>query len=98
MDFKRNALLKLGDKLLKAFEKAEQFDKQKTVNEHKQKLELLKNLLLELYKKFSNDNCSKLKLELLKRDIDTVRQINLKKFINESDQKRIDFLLKKYKN
>lgn len=97
MDFKRNALLKLGDRILKAFEKAEEFNKAKTGNEYKQKVEGLKSTLLELYKEYSKSTISKLKLQLLNKDIETVRTIHNKKTLTEQEKRNIDFLIKKYK-
>ena len=97
MDFKRNALLRMGDKILKAFEKAEQFDKARAGNEYKDKVETLKATLLELYKSYTSSPISQLKLQLLNRDIDAVRNIHHKKMLTEQDKRHIDFLIKKYK-
>lgn len=96
MDFKKNALLRMGDKILKAFEKAEQFDKARVGNEYKDKVELLKLHLLDRYKEYSHSSVSKLKLQLLNTDIDSVRTIHHKKALTEQDKRLINFLMKKY--
>jgi hypothetical protein len=96
MDFRKNALLRMGDKILKAFEKAEQFDKARVGNEYKDKIELLKSHLLERYKEYTNSSVSKLKLQLLNTDIDSVRSIHHKKALTEQDKRLVNFLMKKY--
>lgn len=97
MDFKKNALLRMGDKILKAFEKAEQFNKARAGNEYKDKVETLKLALLELYKSYTASPISQLKLQLLNKDIEAVRNINHKKSLTEQDKRHVDFLLKKYR-
>jgi ribosomal protein S18 len=102
MDFKRSALSKAGDKLLKAFELAESFKKRKEALEqdYGTKIYLLKEALSEEYKRcIENSKATGLfamKREVVEKHIQFVRSVQNKKNLNENEKQIIDTLISKY--
>jgi tryptophanyl-tRNA synthetase len=108
MDFKRSALAKAGDKLIKALELADSFKKRKEnlsqdyncCNDYNTKVYLLKQALSEEYKRcIENSRASGLfamKRDVVEKHIQFVRSIQNKKTLNENEKKIIDTLISKY--
>lgn len=102
MDFKRSALAKAGDKLLKAFEVADSFKKRKeTLSlDYNQKIGILKECLSVEYKRcIENSKATGLfamKREVVEKHIIFVKSIQNKKNLNENEKQIIDTLISKY--
>jgi len=102
MDFKRSALTKAGDKLLKAFELADSFNKRKeTLQQHYgTKIYLLKEALSEEYKRCIENSKSTglfaMKREVVEKHIQFVKTVQNKKNLNENEKQIIDTLISKY--
>jgi len=102
MDFKRSALAKAGDKLIKALELADSFKKRKeNLNQdYNTKVYLLKEALSEEYKRcIENSKASGLfamKRDVVEKHIQFVRSIQNKKILNENEKQIIDTLISKY--
>lgn len=102
MDLKRSALVKAGDKLLKALELADSFKKRKEnlQQDYDTKIYLLKEALSEEYKRcIENSKTTGLfamKREVVEKHISFVRSIQNKKHLNENEKQIIDTLISKY--
>lgn len=102
MDFKRSALTKAGDKLLKAFELADSFNKRKETlqQEYGTKIYLLKEALSEEYKRCIENSKSTglfaMKREVVEKHIQFVKTVQNKKNLNENEKQIIDTLISKY--
>lgn len=102
MDFKRSALAKAGDKLLKALELAESFKKRKETlqQDYGTKIYLLKEALSEEYKRcIQNSRTTGLfamKREVVEKHIQFVKTVQNKKNLNENEKQIIDTLISKY--
>ena len=102
MDFKRSALVKAGDKLIKALELADSFKKRKEnlSQDYNTKVYLLKEALSEEYKRcIENSKASGLfamKRDVVEKHIQFVRSIQNKKILNENEKQIIDTLISKY--
>jgi hypothetical protein len=100
MDYKKYSLGKLGDKLVKAMEAKEHFDKKEVENNYIRKIQTLKEILTHEYK-FANENKGKhlnyaIKLEVVEKHIDYVKKVQNKKSFDQSDKQIIDQLILKY--
>lgn len=102
MDFKRSALSKAGDKLLKAFELAESFKKRKESlqQDYDTKIYLLKEALSEEYKRCIENSKSTglfaMKREVVEKHVQFVKSVQNKKYLNENEKQIIDTLISKY--
>ena len=101
MDFKRSALTKAGDKILKALELAESFKKRKESlhQDYNTKIYLLKKALSEEYKRCvenSTNGLFAIKRDVVEKHIHFVRSVQNKKNLNESEKQIIDTLISKY--
>ena len=102
MDFKRSALTKAGDKLLKAFELADSFNKRKeTLSlDYNQKIGILKESLSVEYKRCIENSKSTglfaMKRETVEKHIQFVRTIQNKRNLNQNEKEIIDTLFSKY--
>jgi len=102
MDFKRSALAKAGDKLIKALELAESFKKRKETLEqdYGTKIYLLKEALSEEYKRCLENSKSTglfaMKREVVEKHIQFVKSVQNKKVFNENEKQIIGSLISKY--
>lgn len=102
MDFKRSALTKAGDKLIKALELAESFKKRKESLQHdyNTKIYLLKEALSEEYKRCIENSRSNglfaMKRDVVEKHINFIRTVQHKKNLNENEKQIIDALISKY--
>ena len=100
MDYKKYSLEKIGDKLVKATEAKEHFDKKEIESNYIRKVQTLKNILTQEYK-FANENKVKhlnygIKLEVVEKHIDYIKKVQNKKSFDQSDKQIIDQLILKY--
>jgi hypothetical protein len=102
MDFKRSALTKAGDKLLKAFELADSFNNRQKNKElpYDQKVLLLKEALSTEYKQcIEGSRISGLfaaKRQVVEKHIQFIKTVQNKKTLNEDEKQIIDTLISKY--
>jgi len=100
MDYKKYSLGKMGDKLVKAMETKEHFDKKEIENNYIRKVQTLKEILTQEYK-FATENKGKhsnyaIKLEVVEKHIDYIKKVQNKKSFDQSDKQIIDQLILKY--
>lgn len=100
MDYKKYSLGKMGDKLVKAMEAKERFDKKEIENNYIRKVQTLKEILTQEYK-FATENKGRhstyaIKLEVIEKHIDYIKKIQNKKIFEQSDRQIIDQLILKY--
>jgi len=102
MDFKRNALTKMGDKLIKTFELADSFKNRQKNKElsYDQKLLTLKDALSKEYKQcIEGSKISGLfaaKRQVVEKHIHFVKTVQNKKNLSEDEKQIIDTLISKY--
>ena len=95
-----NSLSKMGDKLVKAMEAKEHFDKREQEKTYIRKIQALKEILTQEYK-FATQNKSKhtsysTRIEVIEKHIDYVKKLQNKQSFETSDKQIIDQLLLKY--
>jgi len=100
MDYKKYSLGKMGDKLVKAMEHKEYFDKKEQEKSYIGKVQALKEILTQEYK-FATQNKGKhnhyaIKLEVIEKHIDYVKKLQNRQSFETSDKQIIDQLLSKY--
>jgi hypothetical protein len=100
MDYKKYSLGKMGDKLVKAMEAKEHFDKKEIEKEYIRKVQTLKEILTQEYK-FATQNKSKhsqyaIKVEVIEKHIDYIKKVQNTKSFDQSDKQIIDQLILKY--
>lgn len=100
MNYKSYSLSKMGDKLVKAMENKEYFDKKGEEKVYIGKVQTLKEILTQEYK-FATQNKGKhnhyaIKLEVIEKHIDYVKKLQNKQSFERSDKEIIDQLLSKY--
>lgn len=100
MDYKKYSLGKMGDKLVKAMEAKEHFDKKEIESGYIRKVQTLKEILTQEYK-FATENKSKhsqyvMKTEVIEKHIDYIKKVQNKKSFDQSDKQIIDQLILKY--
>jgi tryptophanyl-tRNA synthetase len=102
MNFKRNALTKMGDKLIKAFELADSFKNRQKNKElsYDQKILIVKDALSSEYKQcIEGGRISGLfaaKRQVVEKHIHFVKTIQNKKNLSEDEKQIIDTLISKY--
>ena len=102
MDFKRNALTKMGDKLIKTFELADSFKNRQKNKElsYDQKLLILKDALSKEYKQcIEGSRISGLfaaKRQVVEKHIHFVKTVQNKKNLSQDEKQIIDTLISKY--
>ena len=102
METKRSTLTKMGDKLIKAFELADSFNKRKETlqQDYGTKIYLLKEALSEEYKRCIENSKSTglfaMKREVVEKHIQFVKSVQNKKNLNENEKQIIDTLISKY--
>ena len=95
-----NSLSKMGDKLVKAMEAKEHFDKREQEKTYIRKVQTLKEILTQEYK-FASQNKGKhtsysTRLEVIEKHIDYVKKLQNRQSFETSDKQIIDQLLLKY--
>ena len=100
MDYRRFSLSKMGDKLVKAMEAKEHFDKKEIESNYIRKVQTLKEILTQEYK-FATQNKSKhsqyaIKVEVIEKHIDYIKKVQNTKSFDQSDKQIIDQLILKY--
>lgn len=95
-----NSLSKMGDKLVKAMEAKEHFDKREQEKTYIKKVHTLKEILTQEYK-FVSQNKGKhtsysTRLEVIEKHIEYVKKIQNRQSFETSDKQIIDQLLLKY--
>ena len=100
MDYKKYSLGKMGDKLVKAMEAKEHFDKKEIESNYIRKVQTLKKILTQEYK-FATQNKSKhsqyaIKVEVIEKHIDYIKKVQNTKSFDQSDKQIIDQLILKY--
>jgi uncharacterized membrane protein YkoI len=100
MDYKNYSLGKMADKLVKAMEAKEHFDKKEVESNYIRKVQTLKEILTQEYK-FATENKAKhsnyaVKLEVIEKHIDYVKKIQNRKTFDQSDKQIIDRLMLTY--
>lgn len=95
-----NSLDKMADKLVKAMEAKEHFDKREEEKSYIRKVQSLKEILTQEYK-FATQNKGKhvsylAKLEVIEKHIDYVKKIQSRQSFESSDKQIIDQLIRKY--
>jgi hypothetical protein len=100
MDYKKYSLGKMGDKLVKAMEAKEHFDKKEIESGYIRKVQTLKEILTQEYK-FATENKNKhsqyvMKTEVIEKHIDYIKKVQNKKSFDQSDKQIIDQLILKY--
>jgi hypothetical protein len=100
MDYKRLALSKMGDKLVKTLEAKEHFDRREQEKSYIKKVQILKEILTQEYK-FATQNKGShsvyaTRAEVLEKHISYVKKIQNNKIFETSDKQIIDTLLAKY--
>jgi hypothetical protein len=100
MDYRRFSLNKMGDKLVKAMEAKEHFDKKEIESNYIRKVQTLKEILTQEYK-FATQNKSKhsqyaIKVEVIEKHIDYIKKVQNTKSFDQSDKQIIDQLILKY--
>ena len=95
-----NSLGKMADKLVKAMEAKEHFDKREEEKSYIRKVQSLKEILTQEYK-FATQNKGKhisylSKLEVIEKHIDYVKKIQSRQSFETSDKQIIDQLIRKY--
>ena len=100
MKYTNHSLSKMGDKLVKAMEHKEYFDKKGEERAYIGKVQALKEILTQEYK-FATQNKGKhnhyaIKLEVIEKHIDYVKKLQNKQSFESSDKQIIDQLLLKY--
>jgi hypothetical protein len=100
MDYRRFSLNKMGDKLIKALDAKDHFDKREQEKSYIKKLQILKEVLTQEYK-FASQNKSShshyaSKIEVIQKDINYIKKIQNNKSFETSDMQVIDTLLQKY--
>ena len=100
MNYTKHSLGKLGDKLVKAMENKEHFDRKEQENSYIQKVQFLKEILTQEYK-FATQNKDKhshyaSKIDVIRKHIDYVKKIQSRKSFETSDKQIIDQLMVKY--
>lgn len=100
MNYKNYSLGKMGDKLVKAMEAKEHFDKREEEKSYIRKVQSLKEILTQEYK-FATQNKGKhvsylAKLEVIEKHIDYVKKIQSRQSFESSDKQIIDQLIRKY--
>ena len=95
-----NSLSKMGDKLVKAMEAKEHFDKREQEKTYIRKVQTLKEILTQEYK-FATQNKSKhtsysTRIEVIEKHIDYVKKLQNRQSFETSDKQIIDQLLLKY--
>jgi tryptophanyl-tRNA synthetase len=102
MNSKRNALTKMGDKLIKAFELADSFKNRQKNKElsYDQKILMVKDALSSEYKQcIEGSRISGLfaaKRQVVEKHIHFVKTIQNKKNLSEDEKQIIDTLISKY--
>ena len=100
MDYRRFSLNKMGDKLVKAMEAKEHFDKKEIESNYIRKVQTLKEILTQEYK-FATQNKSKhsqyaIKVEVIEKHVDYIKKVQNTKSFDQSDKQIIDQLILKY--
>ena len=100
MKYTNHSLSKMGDKLVKAMEHKEYFDKREGEKSYIRKVQSLKEILTQEYK-FTSQNKSKhsgyaAKLEVIEKHIEYVKKIQNRQSFETSDKQIIDQLIRKY--
>lgn len=95
-----NSLDKMADKLVKAMEAKEHFDKREQEKSYIRKVQSLKEILTQEYK-FATQNKDKhsvysAKFEVIEKHIEYVKKIQNRQSLDTSDKQIIDQLIKKY--
>ena len=95
-----NSLGKMADKLVKAMEAKEHFEKREEEKSYISKVQSLKEILTQEYK-FATQNKGKhisylSKLEVIEKHIDYVKKIQSRQSFETSDKQIIDQLIRKY--
>ena len=95
-----NSLSKMGDKLVKAMEAKEHFDKREQEKSYIRKVQTLKEILTQEYK-FATQNKSKhtsysTRVEVIEKHIDYVKKLQNRQSFETSDKQIIDQLILKY--
>jgi hypothetical protein len=102
MNFKRNALTKMGDKLIKAFELADSFKNRQNNKalSYDQKILIVKDALSTEYKQcIEGSRISGLfaaKRHVVEKHIQFIKTVQNKKTLNEDEKQIIDTLISKY--
>ena len=100
MNYKNNSLDKMADKLVKAMEAKEHFDKRDQEKIYIRKVQTLKEILTQEYK-FATQNKGKhtnysTRLEVIEKHIEYVKKIQNRQSFEISDKETIDQLFQKY--
>ena len=100
MDYKRLALSKMGDKLIKTLEAKEHFDRREEEKSYVKKVQILKEVLTQEYKFITQykDSYSTYatREEVIEKHISYIKKIHNNKIFDTSDKQIIDTLLAKY--
>lgn len=100
MNYKNNSLGKMADKLVKAMEAKEHFDKRDQEKSYIRKVQTLKEILTQEYK-FATQNKGKhtsysTRLQVIEKHIEYVKKIQNRQSFETSDKQIIDQLFQKY--
>lgn len=95
-----NSLGKMADKLVKAMEAKEHFDKREEEKSYIRKVQSLKEILTQEYK-FATQNKGKhtsysSKLEVIEKHIDYVKKLQNRQSFEFPDKQIVDQLIRKY--
>ena len=100
MNYKNYSLGKMGDKLVKAMEAKEHFDKKEQEKSYIRKVQTLKEVLTQEFK-FATQNKSShphyaSKLQVIEKHIEYLKKLQNKQSFETSDKQIIDQLIQKY--
>lgn len=95
-----NSLGKMADKLVKAMEAKEHFDKREEEKSYIRKVQTLKEILTQEYK-FATQNKGKhsnysTRLEVIEKHIEYVKKLQNRQSFESQDKQIIDQLIRKY--
>ena len=100
MDYKRLALSKMGEKLIKTLEAKEHFDRREEEKSYVKKVQILKEVLTQEYKFITQYKGSystyATRAEVIEKHISYIKKIHNNKIFDTSDKQIIDTLLAKY--